>query len=114
MRVLVRVPVLGRLIRILVAIIRLPSFEKAKSDANSRFETEQLPAYSRSSRRSTTAMLENDALLTNLGRSVPVALRRTTRDLIDLRSGVDQATVGSQGSQCQCRISPGSCGVRSA
>lgn len=93
-RVLVRVPVLGRLIRILVAIIRLPEFRESQIRRQLAFETEQLPRLLEVVSKINHRQLENDALLTNLGRSVPVALRRTTRDLIDVRSGVDQATVG--------------------
>jgi hypothetical protein len=67
-------PVIGRFVRISVAVIRLPEREHI-------FETQQLPML-----RQTLSDLDN------LVRSLPVALRKTTRDLVDIREQLESVS----------------------
>lgn len=115
-------PVIGRLVRIVVAIIRLPEFRaeyterlqalgQTLSEVNSRqyvLETEKLPALVQSlseiNRQLTDAyldlnhrqhMLEAEKLPAllhdgdNLVKSVPVALRKITRDLVGVQAKLE-------------------------
>ena len=81
-------PIIGRFIRIGVAVVRLPRFREEYLShreeylgLNHRqhiFETSQLPT-----------LLQTLSDLNNLAYSVPVALRKSTRDLADLRGQVE-------------------------
>ena len=74
-------PIIGRFIRIGVAVIRLPQFREEYLSLNHRqhiFETSQLPT-----------LLQTLSDLNNLAHSVPVALRKSTRDLSGLRGQVE-------------------------
>lgn len=115
-------PVIGRLVRIFVAVIRLPEFRaeyterlqalgQTLSEVNSRqyvLETEKLPALVQSlseiNRQLTDAyldlnhrqhMLEAEKLPAllhdgdNLVKSVPVALRKITRDLVGVQAKLE-------------------------
>jgi len=80
-RLLIGLPIIGRFTRIGVAVIRLPRFREEYLSLNHRqhvFETEQLPT-----------LLQTLSDLNNLAHSVPVALRKSTRDLSDLRGQVE-------------------------
>ena len=69
-------PIVGRFVRIGVAVIRLPEFRAAYLDSNHRqhvFETEQLPR-----------LLQTVSDLNH-----PVALRKITRDLIEIRGQLE-------------------------
>jgi DNA-binding FrmR family transcriptional regulator len=110
-------PVIGRIVRIGVAVIRLPEFRTAFLDLNGRqhlFETQQLPALQQtlSDLNGRQHLFETQQLPTllqtlsdlnhrqlasdndrdNLVKSVPVALRKITRDLVDIRGQLDNVS----------------------
>jgi hypothetical protein len=86
-RVMATWPIVGRWVRIAVAVIRLPEFRASAMDLQHRqhiFVTEQLPTLLQ-----TVSDLQNRQLVVdngrdNLVRSVPVALRKITRDIKEL------------------------------
>jgi predicted SAM-dependent methyltransferase len=87
-RLLAGLPIIGRFTRIAVAVIRLPQFREEYLSLRQEylslnhrqhiFETSQLPT-----------LLQTLSDLNNLAHSVPVALRKSTRDLSDLRGQVE-------------------------
>jgi predicted SAM-dependent methyltransferase len=99
-------PGIGRIVRIGVAVVRLPEFRAeflASTQRNapvddsadgaaavrarqSAFETEQLPTLLQTLAELNHRQLASDNDRTNLVRSVPVALRRMGRDIIDTRA----------------------------
>lgn len=85
-RVMAGWPVIGRLIRITVALVRLPEH----NDRHHRFVKEQLPtllqAMSDLNCRVLTAVQNPE----NLEQSMPTALRMLTRDLAELRERLDR------------------------
>ena len=92
-------PVVGRFVRIGVAVIRLPEFRAEYLALNHRqhvFENEQLPALLRTIADLSRPQPGRDDDKENLVKSVPVALRKITRELIELRARMehDRASVG--------------------
>ncbi len=110
-------PLVGRIIRIGVAVIRLPELRAAYLDSNHRqhvfeteqlpsllqtisdlnhrqhvFETEQLPSLLQTISDLNHRQLSNDNDTDNLVKSVPVALRKITRDLIEIRSQLESVS----------------------
>jgi hypothetical protein len=79
-------PVVGRLIRILVALIRLPD----DNDRQVRFANEQLPAllHTMSDLNARTLAVLQDP--ENFAQSIPVTLRTLTRDLAELRARIER------------------------
>jgi FkbM family methyltransferase len=80
-------PLIGRFVRIGVAVVRLPEFRAAYLDRNGsqeRFETEQLPTLLQTISDLHHRQLAADNDRDNLVQSVPVALRKITRDLTDI------------------------------
>ena len=85
-------PLVGRFVRIGVAVIRLPEFRAAYLDLNHRqhaFETEQLPRLLQTVSDLNHRQLSSDNDKENLVKSVPVALRKITRDLIEIRGQLE-------------------------
>jgi SAM-dependent methyltransferase len=83
---------IGPFVRISVAVIRLPEFRASYLDLNHRqhvFEAEQLPRLLQTVSDLNHRQLASDNDKDNLVKSVPVALRRITRDLIDLRGQLE-------------------------
>lgn len=81
-------PLVGRLVRIAAAVIRLPEFRAAYLDLNHRqhmFETQQLPTLLQTLSDLNHRQLANERDKDNLVRSAPVALRKITRELADVR-----------------------------
>lgn len=74
-------PFLGRFVRIGVAVIRLPEIRHRQH----MFETEQLPTLLHTLSELNHRQLASNSAQENLVNSLPVALRKITRDLIDLR-----------------------------
>jgi hypothetical protein len=136
-------PVIGRAVRIVVALVRLPEFKaifldyhyrqfafekqqlpallqsicdanhrqrvfetqqlpallQSLSDANHRqhvFETQQLPALLQSISDLNHRQLSSDHDRDNMVRSVPVALRKITRELTEFRNRLERATVSME------------------
>jgi hypothetical protein len=110
-------PIVGRFVKIFVAVVRLPEFkavlldayyrqhafetaqlpalEQAIADLNRRqhvFQTEQLPALLQTFSDLNHRQLSSDNDRDNLVRSVPVALRKITRDLTDIRRQLECVT----------------------
>ncbi|WP_152554382.1 hypothetical protein [Burkholderia sp. A1] len=85
-RAVASLPVVGRLMRIAVAIVRLPEFRAEILRRQDVYEREQLPMLLRtlSELNDRQRMLDNDR--DNLVRSVPVALRRLHGDVKTLKS----------------------------
>lgn len=93
-------PVIGRFIRIAVAVVRLPEFRAeylaavsvpyrtATSDA-SGFEAQQLPTLLRTVSELNHRQLSSDNDRANLVQSVPIALRRMTRDIIEAQAATN-------------------------
>ncbi len=80
-------PVIGRFVRLVVAVVQLPGFRAAYLDLNHRqhmFETQQLPTLLQTLSDLNHRQLASDNDRDNLVKSVPVALRKITRDLVDL------------------------------
>lgn len=109
-------PGIGRLVRIVVAVIRLPEFRAAYDEAQrqrqmglsllvpqsgdaqvpasaGRFEAEQLPGLLQAISDINHRQIEHIGGHENLVRSVPVALRKLTRETAELRSK-EQALAG--------------------
>jgi len=82
----------GRLVQIAVAVIRLPELRATYLDLNHRqhvFETEQLPSLLQTISDLNYRQLASDNDKENLVKSVPVALRKIKRDLIEIRRELD-------------------------
>lgn len=109
---------IGRLVRIGVAVVRLPEFRAeylanvnraqvqlgyipmptatdSQTDASSGsfFETQQLPTLLRTVAELNHRQLSSDNDRANMVKSVPIALRRLTRDLADTRQLLEQQRV---------------------
>ena len=88
-------PIVGRFVHIGVAVIRLPEFRAAYLDSNHRqhvFETEQLPRLLQTISDLNHRQLASDNDKENLVKSVPVALRKITRDLIEIRGQLESVS----------------------
>ncbi len=95
-------PIVGRFVRIGVAVIRLPEFRAAYSDLNNRqhvLETENLPALLQEYAKLTDHLLNLnnrqhvlERNIENFVKSLPVALRKITRELIDVREQLEGVT----------------------
>jgi len=81
-------PVIGRLIRIGVAIIRLPDANHTRDV----FEQEQLPTLLKTLSNLNYRQIASDSDIDNLVKSVPVALRKITRDLVDIRRQIESVS----------------------
>lgn len=85
-RIMAGWPIVGRVIRIAVALIRLPQHQERQH----QFATEQLPtllsAMSDLNARVLTAVQDPE----NLAQSVPVSLRMLTREMAELRTRLDR------------------------
>jgi hypothetical protein len=111
-------PIIGRVVRIVIALVRLPEFKaifldyhyrqyafenqqlpallKTISDANDRqhvFENQQIPALLRSISDLNHRQLSSDHDRDNMVKSVPVALRKITRELTELRGRLEGTTL---------------------
>jgi predicted SAM-dependent methyltransferase len=93
-RALAGLPVIGRLVRIAVAVIRLPELRDrlelalaphGVSTGNQAFDAEQLPNLLQALSDVNHRQLTEANARENLVQSVPVALRRLTRDIVELR-----------------------------
>jgi hypothetical protein len=88
------VPVVGRLVRIAIAIVRLPEL-RAEVIGLASGAYEQGPKNGQPALwRELNALRENTSGDANLTRSVPVALRRLTREVHALRRRLDAAGLG--------------------
>lgn len=88
-------PLIGRFVRIVVAVIRLPEFRAAYLDLNHRqhvFETQQLPTLLQTLSDLNHRQLASDNDRDNLVKSGPVALRKITRDLVDMRGQLESVS----------------------
>lgn len=88
-------PLIDRFVRIVVAVIRLPEFRAAYLDLNHRqhvFETQQLPTLLQTLSDLNHRQLAIDNDIDNLVKSVPVALRKITRDLVDMRGQLESVS----------------------
>ena len=88
-------PVIGRFVSIGVAVIRLPQFRAAYLDLNHRqhvFETQQLPTLLQTVSDLNHRQLSSDNDRDNLVKSVPVALRKITRDLVETRGQLESVS----------------------
>lgn len=83
-------PVLGRLIRIAVAVVRLPN-DNLRRDAITR---EQLPMLLKSVSDLNARVLAAERDPDNLVASTPAALRKIARELADLRERLDELEAG--------------------
>ncbi|WP_321906548.1 class I SAM-dependent methyltransferase [Burkholderia cenocepacia] len=92
-RVVADLPVVGRLVRIVVAAIRLPEFRADVMRRQEVYEKDQLPMLLRtlSELNDRQRLLDNDQ--DNLVRSVPVALRRLHNDVKQLKSLIEEGEV---------------------
>ncbi|MFC5480063.1 hypothetical protein [Massilia suwonensis] len=89
------VPVLGRLVRIAIAIVRLPELRaEVIGLASGSYAPGARPARP-ALWRAVDELRENTAGDANLARSVPVALRRLTREVHALRQRLDAAGLGA-------------------
>jgi hypothetical protein len=116
-RVMAEWPVVGRFVKIGVAIIRLPEIKEACIALNHRqhvleteqipalqatisalnhrqhgLETERIPALQESISSLNYRQISTDGDRDNLVKSVPVALRKITRELEDIRNRLESAT----------------------
>jgi hypothetical protein len=78
-------PVVGRLIRIGVALVRLPEH----NDRQHQFAAEQLPALLATMSDLNSRVLDALQESEELSQSMPVALRKLTRELAELRARLD-------------------------
>jgi predicted SAM-dependent methyltransferase len=87
-------PVVGRLVRIGVAVVRLPELRDrleltlaphAVTSGNPVFDAEQLPTLLQALSDMNQRQLSEANARENLVQSVPVALRKLTRDIVELR-----------------------------
>lgn len=96
-------PVIGRCIRIAVAVIRLPedrdrwraggTQQSVQPELAQRaFDTQQLPTLLSNLSEVNHRQIQNDVARDNLAMSVPVALRALTRDLAEVRTRLDALT----------------------
>jgi hypothetical protein len=98
-RKLARLPGIGRLVRIAAAVYRLPEIREdvlALVSGHYAHGAGQAPAAQPALWRSLAELRENTAGDANLVRSVPVALRRLTREMHALRRQMDGAGSGTQ------------------
>lgn len=91
-RLMAGLPVIGRLVRIGVAVVRLPETQAALFgqqieliQKQERFETEQLPTLLQTLSDVNHRQLASDSVRDNLVKSVPLVLRKITRDLTDVQ-----------------------------
>jgi hypothetical protein len=89
-RSMARLPVLGRLIRIAVAVVRLPD-ENRRRDA---FAREQLPMLLKNISDLNARVLAAERDPGNLVASTPIALRMLTRELAALRERLERLEAG--------------------
>ena len=114
-------PIIGRLVRIVVALVRLPEFKaifldyhyrqhafethqlpallQTISEANQRqqvFETQHLPALLQSISDLNHRQLSSDHDRDNMVKSVPIALRKITRELTAVRDRLEGVTVSME------------------
>jgi len=109
-------PGIGRLVRIGVAVIRLPEFRAAYDEGQrqspaslvavgqsndlqvlagtGKFEVQQLPALLQALSDINHRQMAGSSERQNLERSVPVALRKLTRDVVELRQRQDKLEAG--------------------
>ena len=94
-RRLAATPKVGKLVRIGVALIRLPEFRDSYLDSTARqhvFETEQLPRLLQTISDLNHRQHSSDNDKENLIKSVPVALRKITRDLVEIRGQLESVS----------------------
>lgn len=93
-RTLAGLPVIGRLVRIVVAVIRLPELRDrlelalaphGAATGNAAFDAEQLPNLLQALSDVNHRQLSEASARENLVQSVPVALRKLTREIVELR-----------------------------
>src|SRR5262245_55976650 len=114
-------PIIGRVVRIVVALLRLPEFKaifldyhyrqhafethdlpallQTISDANHRqhvFETQHLPALLQSISDLNHRQLSSDHDRDNMVKSVPIALRTLTRELTAVRDRLESVTISME------------------
>lgn len=99
-RAMAGLPIIGRVVRIGVAIIRLPEtralllqLDGRQSELDGRqerFETTQLPTLLQELTDLSRRQLERDNDLGNLVKSVPIALRKITRELIAVQDRLQE------------------------
>jgi hypothetical protein len=105
------VPVLGRLVRIAIAIVRLPEL-RAEVIGLASGSYEQGPKNAQPALwRAVNELRENTSGDANLTRSVPVALRRLTREVHALRqrldaAGLDREAAPAGGQAPRLRVAP--------
>lgn len=78
-------PVIGRFVRIGAVVIRIPKLRLAELNRQQEFETKQLPTLLQTLLDLNQRQLASDNDRDNLVKSVPIALRKITRDLADIR-----------------------------
>jgi hypothetical protein len=79
-------PLVGRIVRIAVAVIRLPQHQ----DRQNQFAAEQLPALLSTMSELNARVLDVVQDPENLAQSLPVTLRTLTRELAELRARLDR------------------------
>jgi hypothetical protein len=79
-------PLIGRLIRIVVAVLRLPE-DNLRRDA---YEREQLPMLLKTVSDLNARLLATERDPNNLATSMPVTLRKISRDLAQIRERLEQ------------------------
>ena len=87
-------PIIGRLVRIAVALVKLPEFKAIFLDYHYRqhaFETQHLPALLQSISDLNHRQLSSDHDRDNMVKSVPIALRKITRELTAVRDRLESA-----------------------
>jgi hypothetical protein len=89
-RVLARWPIIGRLIRIAVALVRLPEHNERQHV----FAAEQLPTLLATISDLNARLLAVTEEPNNLSQSLPVTLRQLTRELAELRLRLDRLEAG--------------------
>jgi len=91
-RLMAGLPLIGRFVRIVVAVIRLAEFRVACLELNHRqhiFETQQLPTLLETISELNHRQLSSDNDRDNFAKSVPAALRKITRDLVVTRGQLE-------------------------
>jgi hypothetical protein len=86
-------PIVGRLVRIAVALIRLPEH----NDRQHQFAEQQLPALLATMSDLNARVLDVVQDPENLSQSVPVSLRMLTRELAELRLRLDRLEASQKG-----------------
>jgi predicted SAM-dependent methyltransferase len=98
-RVMSAWPFIGRFLQIAVAVIRLPQFRATYLDQRNRqhiFETQQLPTLLQTLSDLNHRQLSINNERDNLVISVPVALRKTTRDMVEMRGQLERVSSSVQ------------------